>query len=82
MSDDLLAMLADLDSPVTDTLTGERVARYARCPDCNQIGWGTAYNPNPPQSVREAGGWRVTSTCRCGRLAWDELSPRDWQDRP
>lgn len=80
---DLLDMLelADVDAlmVVIDSSTGERVGVNDRCPSCRQTGFGPC-EPSPGQrhQYRTAEGWLTLARCRCGRLRFRRLEPRDW----
>ncbi|WP_454857666.1 hypothetical protein [Promicromonospora soli] len=75
---DLFDELDLLDSPTTDAITGDRVPRGQRCPDCGVPGYG-------PCGALNATSWRtdvghlVVSHCDCGRYLWYDHQPRDWQ---
>ncbi|MFC8797084.1 hypothetical protein ACFT1B_34320 [Streptomyces griseoincarnatus] len=77
---DLFDELELLDSPATDTATGERVPRGSRCPDCGTTGYGPAGTSRNVVTVRTDQGYVITSHCGCGRILWHDVDDRPGWD--
>jgi hypothetical protein len=78
---DLFDELDLLDSPATDTTTGERIPRGTRCPDCALTAYGPCGALNAT-TVRTNDGYVITSHCNCGRLIWYDDDKRQGWDEP
>jgi len=79
---DLFDELELLDSPATDTATGERVPRGSRCPDCGTTGYGPVGASRNVVTIRSDQGYVITSHCRCGRILWHDVDDRPGWDQP
>ncbi|WP_454852153.1 hypothetical protein [Promicromonospora soli] len=79
---DLFDELELLDSPATDTATGDRVPRWSRCPDCRTSGYGPAGAARNVVTVRTDHGYVITSHCGCGRILWHDVDDRPGWDEP
>lgn len=73
---DLLDHLAVIDSPAWDSLTGDPIPSGLRCA-CGQTAYGPCGALNATTTRLPDGRWRTTSSCRCGRLRWDDTYGRE-----
>jgi hypothetical protein len=86
MSDllDMLDALSARENPTTgnpdvrDTSTGDAIDKHDRCPDCGHLACGSCHAPGMVRSVfRTVDGWLTVASCKCGRLRWTALEPRE-----